>query len=36
VTSASTAAGNALGVEVLVSLAKGSKANVDDVSLKRS
>ena len=36
VTSASTAGGTSLGVEVVVSLARGSKAWVDDVSLKRN
>lgn len=36
VTSAPTTAGHTLGVEILVSLAKGSTANVDDVSLKRT
>ena len=36
VASAATAGGNSLSVEVLASLAKGSKAQVDDVSLKRN
>jgi hypothetical protein len=33
---AASAGGTSLSVEVVVSLAKGSTANVDDVSLKRS
>ena len=36
VTSAATVAGNSLGVEVLASLAKNTKAQVDDVSLRRN
>jgi hypothetical protein len=35
VTSAATGGGNSLSVELLVSLAKGASAQVDDVSLKR-
>ena len=35
-TSAATAGGHSLSVEVLASLAKGSKAQVDDLSLKRN
>jgi hypothetical protein len=36
VTSAATAGGTTLSVEVIVSLARGSRAQVDDVSLRRS
>jgi hypothetical protein len=36
VTSAPTSSGSRLSVELLVSLTKGSKAHVDDVSLQRS